>query len=90
MNGGAHRMQQQMIISGNGVWTPNGPIDQNGRPIYQPPIGNQMHQGGKLVGIVASTALSLGYTNPHNAHSSSILESLINSPSAYGSATLTG
>lgn len=46
--------QQPMMMAGNGVdqqmiqqqqrmWTPNGPMDQHGRPLYQTPIGGQMH-----------------------------------------------
>lgn len=52
-------LPQQQMMSGNGVdqqmmqqqrmWGPNGPLDQHGRPLYQTPIGGQLHsnQPGK-------------------------------------------
>ncbi|KAI6235392.1 Mediator of RNA polymerase II transcription subunit 15 [Aphelenchoides besseyi] len=74
---GMSGVDQQMMQQQQRMWTPNGPADQMGRPLYPQGMPNQMANSQQ------------GYGNQHaNSTHSSVLENLINAPSAYASAPM--
>ncbi|KAI6177174.1 Mediator of RNA polymerase II transcription subunit 15 [Aphelenchoides bicaudatus] len=71
-------MDHQMIQQQQRMWTPNGPTDQMGRPLYNQAPGQMSSNQGYLNN--SSTT--------HASSSSSVLENLINTP--YGNASVAG